>query len=276
MAHKYVVSFSTGASSAVAAERTLLAYGQENVEIVFCDTLVEDADNYRFMRDCEERWGITITKLVEGRTPLQVAEDEHIIPNQKIAPCTKRLKIEPFVKHLKSVQAEGYQVTVILGMNATEPHRFAAPRKNYGAIGCDVEYPLMDTPVVLDPIEIVRSWGIEPPRMYRMGFGHANCGDQGCVKFGKGDWRRMLANFPDAYQKTEAWETNMRQDERFKDYAILRDWRGGEQSTISLEAFRLEHEAQFAIQPRLFEFMDDLGGCSLECGVGDPGELTTE
>lgn len=270
---RYVVSYSTGASSAVAAERAIQAHGKHNVDIVFCDTLVEDVDNYRFMADCEKRWGVEIIKLVEGRTPLQVAEDEHIIPNQKIAPCTKRLKIEPFVNYLKGLQAEGYQVTVILGMNATEKHRHAAPRRNYGAIGCAVDYPLMHRPIELDPVATVKSWGIAPPRMYRMGFSHANCGAQGCVKFGKGDWRRMLTNFPDGYHQTEQWEAKMRQDERFQDYALLRDFRGGEQTNITLEDFRKEHEAQYTIQPRLFDFLDDMNGCSLECGAGDPSGL---
>lgn len=104
---RYVVSLSSGASSAVAAERAIHRYGLDRVDLVFMDTRWEDDDNYRFLSDLEKRWK-PIIRLTEGRTPLEVASDEHIIPNQKIAPCTKRLKIEPFLAYVKGLQSQGF------------------------------------------------------------------------------------------------------------------------------------------------------------------------
>lgn len=275
---RILVSFSTGASSAVAVERILQAWGAERTEIVFCDTLVEHKDNYRFMDDCQKRWQTLydakpITKLVEGRTPLQVAHDEHIIPNQKIAPCTKRLKIIPFQNHIKTFQEKGYFVLVALGLAWHERHRMEAPRKNYGAMGAGVLYPLMDNPIAAEPKAIVKSWGIELPVMYPAGFPHANCGGgdnengAGCIKMGKGDWRRFLAFNPDSYHATERWEEEHKKDPVLSGYAILRDTRGGIMQPMTLKELRIETESATAKQMNMFALLDDLNGCSVECGA---------
>lgn len=97
---RHIISFSGALSSALVVERVIERYGKSSVDIVFMDTLVEDEDNYRFMADCQARWGKEIIRLCDGRTPRQVAEDKHIIPNQKLAPCTFELKIKPFTNWL--------------------------------------------------------------------------------------------------------------------------------------------------------------------------------
>ena len=45
-------------------------------------------------------------------------------------------------------------------------------------------------------------WGIEPPRMYDLGYTHANCGGR-CCKQGWGDWLRTLLNWPARYAEVE-------------------------------------------------------------------------
>jgi hypothetical protein len=268
---RYVVSFSTGASSAVVAKRAIERYGRGRVEIVFADTRIEDEDNYRFMRDFAARFDVAITTLTDGRTPLEVAKQQSIIPNQKIAPCTRELKIVPFVGYLKQLQREGYQPTALLGMGYGEQKRMVAPRKNYAAINVAVDYPLLWQPVCYDPVAEVKAWGIEPPRMYRLGYKHANCAGA-CVKQGAGDWRRTLEHFPSRFAEYEAWERDMRQDARFAEYAFLRDETGGTVKAKTLEQLRLESEAKDERQLKLFAMMDELDfGCTLECGAGDPG-----
>ena len=274
---RFVVSLSSGASSAVAADRAIKRYGADNVELVFADTLVEDADNYRFLRDLEARWGKTITRIVEGRTPLQVGEDEHIIPNQKIAPCTRVLKIEPMVKYVQSLQDDGYTIVMVIGMNAKDAKprtdkpegRLGSPRRNWGGIGCHVVYPLLWSPIDYDSVATVKAWGIQPPRMYRQGYKHANCGGA-CVKQGQGDWRRTLTNYPDVYAKYEAWEAHMRLDPRFAEYAFLRDFTGGELTPKTLEQLQMETETADGRQLRLFDMTDDMvTACGDTCGVGE-------
>lgn len=134
--------------------------------------------------------------------------------------------------------------------------------------GVWVEYPLLWQPIEFDATATVKSWGIEPPRMYRYGYSHANCGGV-CVKQGQKDWRRTLVYFPVRYAEYEEWERKMRDDSRFANYAFLRDESGGDVKPRTLEQLRLETEAADAYQMRLFVMEDDIvSTCSVECGVG--------
>lgn len=145
---KHIVSFSTGLSSAICVERVLDRYGWDDVLIVFMDTLQEDSDNYRFMRDCQQRWPQIIT-LTEGRTPYQVSEDKQIIPNQKIAPCTFVLKIELFrwwLERFRDQQRRWPQVTVHLGYDYAEVHRCGPNAEAYRKLGWWVDFPLLWKP----------------------------------------------------------------------------------------------------------------------------------
>lgn len=264
MPQTHIVSFSTGLSSALTVERVLNRYGPEHTEIVFMDTKIEDKDNYRFLEDCRERWGKPIQVLTEGHTPYQIAKREQIIPNQKIAPCTFRLKIEPFTSWL----AERESITIHIGYDYTEAHRCGPTTKAYLTHGWNVDFPLLWEPLELRPYTQVvgEDWGIVSPRMYAMGYTHANCGGM-CVKQGQGDWLRTLLDFPDRYNSIEIWEEKMRQHPIRQDYAILRDQSKGTVTPLTLKEFRARHELEQEIQPTLFQ-LDFNSGC-LQCGVGD-------
>lgn len=258
---KHIASFSTGLSSAVMVERLLSRYGKDAIEIVVMDTLIEDDDNYRFANELlHTRWnGVASTALYEGRTPYEVSRAQHVIPNQKLAPCTFRLKIEPFTKYLASLDGP---ITVHIGYDFSEVHRCKATTKNYNALGYAVDYPLLWKPLEHRPYAQVarEDWGIEPPRMYALGYTHANCGGR-CVKQGKGDWLRTLINFPDRY--AEAWEAEMRANPTNANYALLRDQSGGMVRPMTLRELREEHEAGLALP--LFN-LDQAHGCVV-CGV---------
>ncbi|KKM59867.1 hypothetical protein LCGC14_1547520, partial [marine sediment metagenome] len=114
----HVVSLSGGTASAFAAERVIERVGISNVMLWFADTKWEDEDLYRFLGDLEKRWGKAIMRTEDGRTPLQVAEDKKIIPNQRRAPCSFVLKIQPFTRWLKK---QPKPITVYLGLDWTEP-----------------------------------------------------------------------------------------------------------------------------------------------------------
>lgn len=237
---QHIVSISSGLSSALVYRRVLDRYGADNVLGVFMDTLIEDEDNYRFLAEIE-RWGRPFVRLIEGRNPYQVATDQNIIPNQKIAPCTEVLKIIPFRRWLDSQPLFG---TVHLGYDYTEVHRCAAPRRNYEEMGFFVDFPLLWKPYELRPYaDVARNdWGIEPPAMYAEGYSHANCGRR-CVKQGQGDWLRTYVNRPADYAEAEEWERLMRQHPNRQNYALLRDQTGGTTKPLTLEALRLRYEA---------------------------------
>lgn len=265
----YVVSLSSGVPSAVCAQRVIDRYGRANVQLVFADTTIEDESNYEFLLNLEHHWQMQVHYLADGRTPFEVAEDEHVIPTQFLAPCTKRLKLEVIRRHVLQLQKEGYRVVMCIGMDTKDKRkgRLDSPVKNWGELGVRVEYPLLWTPIEYNAQTTLKSWGIAAPRMYAQGFSHANCGGR-CVKQGKRDWRRTLRYFPERFAEVEAWEKRMRLNPTNAGYTLLREIVGGERSTYTLEQLRLETEAANERQLRLFDFLDDgEKECGVECGV---------
>ena len=254
-----IVSFSTGLSSAITAVRVLEKYPEAT--FVFMDTNFEDEDNYRFMSDFENKFGVKITKLAEGRNPYQVSRDEHVIPNNSLAPCTFRLKIDLFRKYLKTLEGE---TTIYIGYDFTELHRCIPMTKNYGALGYTVDYPLLWKPIETRRYtDVVRNdWGVEPPRMYQIGYTHANCGGR-CVKQGQGDWIRTLINFPERYAEIEEWENDMRKNEVNANYALLKSQTKEGRQPLTLTELRERYEREHN-DPVLF----DMESSCVVCGIG--------
>lgn len=255
----YIVSLSGGVASAVATDRAIERYGRGVITLWFADTGWEDDDLYRFLADLMKRWGGEFIRYCDGRTPLEVAEYEQIIPNQKHAPCSRSLKIRPFVKFLT---AHPKPVTTLLGLDWKEQHRMEAPRKNYEAIGdVTVDYPLMWKPLEYRPYqEVVRSWGIEPPRLYAHGFPHNNCGGR-CVKQGLKEWVRLRQQFPERFAEVRAWE----QAQRAKggpraSYGMVRDRTGGDVKSMTLAELERREFPAVDNQPS----QDDMFGCMCE------------
>lgn len=229
----YIVSLSGGVASAVATDRAIQRYGRENVTLWIADTSWEDEDLWRFVGDCMQRWGGELVRYCDGRTPLQVAEDRQIIPNNRIAPCTLELKIKPFVRYLK---AQPKPLTVLLGLDWKEQHRMVAPKRNYEALdGVTVDYPLMWKPLIYEPYqEVVRGWGIAPPRLYQLGAPHNNCGLR-CVKQGVREWLRLKRHFPERFAEVRDWEQAQRAKGGARaNYAICRDSTGGTVKPLTL------------------------------------------
>ena len=204
----HIVSLSGGTASAVVADRVLNKYGREKVKLCFMDTKWEDEDLYRFLDDLESYWELKIIRLEDGRTPLQVGEDINFILNSRVKACSRILKQELFRKYIKQIEKP---LTIHLGLDWSEEHRMAAPKKNYEQIkGVSVDYPLIWKPLPVKKYsEIVESWGIEIPRLYKLGFPHNNCGGR-CIAQGKKEWRRLLNEFPERYKEVSDWEQKMR------------------------------------------------------------------
>ena len=218
----HVVSLSGGTASAVGAQRVMSRYGKSNTWLWFADTAWEDEDLYRFIDELEAYWGHFIVRHVEGPNPLEVAEGASIIPNQKHAPCSLKLKVEPFKRFLKAVPRP---VTVHLGLDWTEEHRMARPKAEYEAMeGVAVDFPLTWEPLPsMDYYHEVESWGIKAPRLYKMGFPHNNCGGR-CVKQGIKEFLRLKQHFPERFAEVRDWEQAQRAKGGARaTYAILRD-----------------------------------------------------
>jgi hypothetical protein len=109
-------------------------------------------------------------------------------------------------------------------------------------------------------LDELRARGIEPPRQYRMGFSHANCGGF-CIKGGHGHFALLLQHFPARFAYHEAKEQELRAH-LGKDVSILTDRAGGlGKKPMTLKDFRARVEAGFEFD----QF--DLGACN--CFIGE-------
>lgn len=231
----YVMSLSGGVASAVAADRAIQRYGRDAVNLRFADTSWEDEDLYRFLDDLMMRWGGTLLRVKDGRTPLEVAEDRQIIPNSQIAPCSSVLKSLPF---MDLDRASPKPLTILLGLDWREMHRVERMQAKYASLateGMVVDFPLLWKPIEFRPyVEVVTSWGIEIPRLYRYGFKHNNCAGR-CVKQGIREWLRLRDVFPERFAEVRDWE----QAQRAKGgpratFAISRERIGGVSTRLTL------------------------------------------
>ena len=122
---KHLVQFSTGAASAEVAWRVVAQYGPDDVVLLTADTLVEDADNWRFAEEVVARLGCEWIRLADGRTPMQVGRDHRCVPNNRMAVCSRVLKRELLWGYMEG-HYDPAEAIVYLGFDWTEPHRFSA------------------------------------------------------------------------------------------------------------------------------------------------------
>ncbi|GHO82995.1 hypothetical protein [Dictyobacter formicarum] len=209
-AAKYAVSLSGGLASAVSAERVIQRYGRDQVLLWFADTLYEDDDLYRFLRDCMQRWGGTLYWYTDGRTPLEVAAQKKLIPCNLAAPCSYELKVKPFRQFILAMPS---LPVVYIGLDRWEKRRLISVKESYAKAIPDVlvDYPLLWESYEVRPLTDVcrQDWQIEPPRLYSLGFSHNNCGGR-CVRQGIREWIRLGTHFPERYQACEEWEQEQR------------------------------------------------------------------
>ena len=250
---KHVVQYSTGAGSAEVAWRVVEQYGPDDVVLLTADTRVEDADNWRFAREVADRLGCEWTVLADGRTPMEVGRAVRVVPNNRMAVCSRILKRELLRAYIDT-HFDPADTVIYLGYDWTEEHRIKAAWPQWEPY--KVAAPLADPPYLMKPqlLDLFRKRGIEPPLLYRQGFSHANCGGA-CVRGGQAQWALLFQVNRPRYLEWEAEEEKSR-DLLGKDVAILRDRADGETKPLTLREFRKRIEAQ----PTLFD-ADDWGTC---------------
>jgi len=237
-----ILSISGGVGSWLAARRWIDKYGTDNTVALFADTLIEDQDLYRFLDDIQDDLGLTITTIADGRTPWEVFRDVRMIGNTRADPCSLWLKRKPLHRWVKD-HTTG-PVSLVVGIDFTEEHRLPAIIRNWAKAGHTVHAPMCWRPEAhkADAIAALKAAGIEPPRLYGLGFPHNNCGGF-CIKAGQAQFLKLLRTFPDLYAHHEAEELATRVHIGRDDIAILRDRRGGKTKPYTLKAFREQAEA---------------------------------
>jgi len=257
---RIVVFYSGGVASYCAARRV----AEDNPLLLFTDTRYEDPDLYRFLDESANKLGCELVKIADGRTPWEVFRDERFLGNTRADPCSRILKRDLAKKWVREHFPESYDATLVVGLSWDETHRIGPVRKSwepYRVRAPLTDYPLMSKPEMLAQ---VRADGMEPPRLYAMGFPHNNCGGF-CVKAGQAHFRHLLRVLPEKYAEAEAEEQSLRAT--LGDVAILRDRRGGTTTPLPLRTLREGVEAG------TLALADDWGGCGCfsDDGAQKPG-----
>lgn len=257
---RHVVQFSTGIGSAEVARRVVAEHGARNVDLLTADTLVEDDDNWRFAREVVALLGTRWTVLADGRTPMRAGRDARVVPNNRMAVCSRVLKRDLLRAYIDRTY-EPAETTIHLGFDWTEQHRLAAAAAPWRPWHIDA---VLTRPPYTHKARLLDEWrarGIEPPRLYAQGFSHANCGGA-CVRGGQAQWNLLLSVNRGRYLEWENEEEATRQL-LGKDVSILRDRTNGGLVPLTLRTFREQREANVS----LFD-SDDWGACGCFSEVG--------
>lgn len=193
---RYVCQFSCGAASAVATRITIitqsLAY---EVKVINAYVEEEDADNRRFLDDCEKWFGVPITRLRDekhGASARTVFRQRRYLKGRYGAPCSRALKRDVLNLFDKPGDIK------VLGYTYEERDRLdkyidANPEARVSA-------PLIDAKLgKADVLAMIERAGLVLPRMYRLGYHNANC--VGCVKGGAGYWNKIRRDFPEDFEE---------------------------------------------------------------------------
>lgn len=220
---KYVVCFSGGHSSALAAVETVIRHGRRNTILLNHDisSKVEDEDVKRFKKEVADYLDIPILyanrENFQTDTPLSLCRQKKLLRFRGgHSICTYYLKTEPFYQWLEKNYPVrngeiSEEITLVYGFDVTESQRIVRRREHLLRQGYLSEYPLAERkPEVQD----IRDIGICLPETYGVAK-HANC--KGCLKAGKQHWYMVYCLWPEIFK--EAVYT-----EQVVGYSIIRSY----------------------------------------------------
>lgn len=212
----HVAMFSGGASSAYVAYQMVQTHGKENCILFFTNTLWEDEDNYRFMDEVAEYIGIEVTERIDGRTPEEVFFETKFLGNSRLARCSEELKVKQTIVFLEELRdLENLEPILYFGIGPHESHRADNLKHFYEHFPLEpveTRFPMIETfREDTDAKYIIENeWGIKLPRMYELGFSHANCAGR-CVRGGFQHYAQLYKIWPDQYALQEEMEEDFRE-----------------------------------------------------------------
>lgn len=196
---RIVVGYSMGVTSAWCAGWALRTFPRDEVVFLFHDTKREHPDTYRFGREMAAKLGMEITEDSDGRSVLDVFEDEGFVGNGQNSMCSRILKTERGEAFVKRLQGDGYDVVRVVGFSAKEPNRVARMVGYADRGGYTVRFPIVEEGVTKQQCA---NWciemGVRPSAMYEWSE-HANC--VGCVKGGRAYWLAVHEHHPDVFEE---------------------------------------------------------------------------
>lgn len=213
---RHIVNFSGGIGSWATAKRVADKFGPNDVTLLFADTMMEDEDLYRFLRQSAQQIGAELVEIRDGRNVWDVFKDGHTIGNGKIDICSRVLK-RTLMDKWRNENCDPVDTIVYVGLDWTESHRFTSMQ----AALIEKKSPWkFEAPLIAPPhrtknelLSELAQFGIDPPRLYSMGFAHNNCGGF-CVKAGHQHFKLLLEKLPERYAWHEKQEEETREIQR--------------------------------------------------------------
>ena len=206
---KQIISYSGGLGSFMSAYLSKKNHGADNCVLLFADTHTEDEDLYRFLKETVAFLGINLVTLDNnGENIWDVFTRRRFMGNSRVDPCSETLKRKPLDKWVREHYTPDNSVRVV-GIGPHEAHRLVRIKAAFAP--WPVSAPLIDEPHTKEQIAaVLDKAGIEPPRLYEMGFPHNNCGGF-CVKTGQRQMALLLKELPEKYRWHE-----LQQEKLFK------------------------------------------------------------
>jgi hypothetical protein len=191
--------FSCGAASAIATKLS-------NPDVIaYCYTGAEDIDNARFMLDCEDWFGKSITMLKNGKydSTWDVWEKKSYISGISGAPCTSELKIKPRLEFEKPGDIHIFGYTA----DYADVVRAESLKENWPDL--IIKTPLIEAGLTKSAcLSLLKSAGIKPPRTYAMGFPNANC-IPCCKATSPSYWALVRKHFPVEFERMNELSTRL-------------------------------------------------------------------
>jgi 3'-phosphoadenosine 5'-phosphosulfate sulfotransferase (PAPS reductase)/FAD synthetase len=201
---RHILSLSGGKDSTA-----LAIYMRDRVpemEYVFCDTGEELPETYEYLNRLEAFLGKPIVRLNPERPfshYLHVYRG--VLPDARTRWCTRKLKIEPFEKHVGDDLVFSY-----IGIRADENRQgYISSKPNIVPV-----YPFKEAGITKsDVIRILEESGIGLPAYYSW---RSRSGCYFCFFQQRAEWVGLLENHPDLYWKAASFEkTDGSNGERF-------------------------------------------------------------
>lgn len=203
---KIVVGFSGGVTSAWCAGWALRNFPKDEIVLLFHDTKEEDTDTYRFLLEMASKLDHSITERSDGRSVTELFYDHNALANDRMAFCSRELKIEQCEKYFAELKNLGVtEIIKIVGFSAKEPDRVQRSTAHSWANGYSVRFPIIEESVTKQNCS---DWcscvmGVPIPKMYSWS-DHANC--VGCVRGGKAYWLAVKEFAPEVFAQRKALE----------------------------------------------------------------------
>lgn len=197
--------FSAGATSAVACKIASEMF--ERVRIIYIETGQAHDDNERFLSECETWIGqkIEIHRSEKYTSPLDVASKRRFLNGPSGALCTVELKKNVRYKIESELECGVDAWNQVYGFEFSKKEVNRAIRFSEQNPATNPVFPLIDR-MLTKPncLAMLKMAGINPPKMYELGYHNNNC--LGCFKGGMGYWNKIRKDFPEIFRRTSEVE----------------------------------------------------------------------